>query len=329
MAEASSRLTLNRRQVLSGLAGAGVALSGLPVRAQGLTNGLLKPAFISHVGFGVSDLKASAAFYQKLFGFAPLETTTPASAKTFGFYFGGDKFISLNPAPKEKAGRISHYCISCETFDPSKDGKRLMDAGFKGVRIDTNEANEWVTMPDADGIAIQLFDKKYTAHCPTCAPPPNGASMPPPGKGLLTPRLISHISLTVSDLKRAKDFYQKLFVLPPDMRTLAPPRVPAFALDFNGQFISLTLITDDVNAPGRGVIKQKAGVIDHYCIAVDNFDAARDGKRLKDAGMDVSISTNKDNLIESLMVADPDGLRVQISDAKYIYDCPTCKASPV
>ncbi len=320
---------LNRREVLAGLAGAGVALSAPPLRAQTLSNGLLKPAFISHVGFGVSDLKASAAFYQKLFGFTPLETTTPASARTFGFYFGGDKFISLNPAPKERAGRISHYCISCESFDPVKDGKRLMDAGFEGVRIDTNEANSWVILPDADKIGVQIFDKAYTAHCPTCAPPPGGASMPPPGKGLLTPRLISHISLTVSDLKRAKVFYQKLFALPRDMRTLAPPRVPAFALDFNGQFISLTLITDDVNAPGRGVIKQKAGVIDHYCIAVDNFESARDGKRLQDAGFNVSISTAKDNLIESIMVTDPDGLRIQISDAKYIYDCPTCKAPPI
>ena len=113
---------------------------------------------ISHLGFGVSDLKASAAFYQKLFGFPPLETTTPASAKTFGFYFG-DHFLSLNPVPREKAGRISHYCIGCETFDPVKDGKRLMDAGFEGVRIDTSEANRWVTLPDPDKNVIQIFDK--------------------------------------------------------------------------------------------------------------------------------------------------------------------------
>src|SRR5712671_2995413 len=145
----SSALHLNRRQVLSRLAGLGVAMSGLPALAQTRTRGLLKPAMISHLGFGVSDLKASAEFYQKLFGFGPLETTTPASARTFGFYFG-DHFLSLNPAPKEKAGRISHYCIGCETFDPAKDGKRLTDAGFEGVRIDTKEADQWVTLPDPD-----------------------------------------------------------------------------------------------------------------------------------------------------------------------------------
>jgi catechol 2,3-dioxygenase-like lactoylglutathione lyase family enzyme len=327
MTDHSNRISIalhpNRRQVLAGLAG--MVMTGLPALAQRQTKGLLKPAMISHLGFSVSDLKASAAFYQKLFGFPPLETTTPASAKTFGFYFG-DHFLSLNPIPREKAGRISHYCIGCETFNPVKDGKRLMDAGFEGVRIDTNEADRWVTLPDPDKNVIQIFDKKYTAHCPTCAGPPGGASMPPPAGALLKPRMISHIGITVADLKRAKDFYQRLFQLPPDLRTLAPPSVPAYAMDFNGQFISLTLISPDPRAPGQGVIKNKAGEITHYCIAVDNFDARRDGKRLMDAGFQgVRISTD---LIDCITLPDPDGLSIQISDANYIYDCPTCKPAP-
>jgi catechol 2,3-dioxygenase-like lactoylglutathione lyase family enzyme len=320
---------LNRRQVVAGLAAAGAsaALRRLPVlAAQAPTNGLLRPTMISHVGFTVSDLKASAAFYQKLFGFPPLETTTPASARTFGFYFG-DRFLSLNPAPNERAGRISHYCISCETFDPVRDGKRLIDAGFEGVRIDTKEADRWVTLPDPDRNVVQIFDQKYTAHCPTCAPPPDGASMPPPAGAMFKPRMISHVGLTVADLKRAKDFYRKLFRLPTNLRTLAPPSVPAYAMDFNGQFISLTLISPDPNAPGQGVVKNKAGEITHYCIAVDNFDAKRDGKRLMDAGFKgVRISTD---LIHCITLPDPDGLSIQISDANYIYDCPTCKAPPV
>jgi catechol 2,3-dioxygenase-like lactoylglutathione lyase family enzyme len=320
---------LNRRQVLAALAGAGAgaALGGLPApAAQTTTRGLLKPTMISHLGFTVSDLKASAAFYQKLFGFAPLQTTTPASARTFGFYFG-DHFLSLNPSPKERAGRISHYCIGCETFDPVADGKRLIDAGFDDVRIDTKEADQWVMLPDPDKNVIQIFDQKYTAHCPTCAPPPDGTSMPAPAGAMLKPRMISHIGLTVADLKRARDFYQKLFQLPPTLRTLAPPSVPAYAMDFNGQFISLTLISPDPNTPGQGVIKNKAGEITHYCIAVDDFDARRDGKRLMDAGFKgVRISTD---LIDCITLPDPDGLSIQISDANYIYDCPTCKAPPV
>lgn len=320
---------LSRRQVLAGLTGAGAsaALGGLPaLAAEAPTRGVLKPTMISHVGFTVSDLKASAAFYQKLFGFAPLQTTTPARARTFGFYFG-DHFLSLNPAPKERAGRISHYCIGCEAFDPVKDGKRLIDAGFEGVRIDTKEADRWVTLPDPDRNVIQIFDQKYTAHCPTCAPPPDGTSTPPPAGAMLKPRMISHVGLTVADLKRAKDFYQKLFQLPPSLRPLAPPSVPAFAMDFNGQFISLTLVSPDPNAPGQGVVKNKAGEITHYCIAVDNFDARRDGRRLIDAGFKgVRISTD---LIDCITLPDPDGLSIQISDASYIYDCPTCKAPPV
>jgi len=184
-----------------------------------------------------------------------------------------------------------------------------------------------VMLPDPDQNVIQIFDQKYTAHCPTCAPPPDGASMRPPAGAMLKPRMISHIGLTTADLKRAKDFYQKLFQLPPNLRTLAPPSVPAYAMDFNGQFISLTLVSPDPNAPGQGVVRNKAGEITHYCIAVDNFDARRDGKRLMDAGFKgVRISTD---LIECITLPDPDGLSIQISDANYIYDCPTCKAPPV
>jgi hypothetical protein len=40
----------------------------------------------------------------------------------------------------------------------------------------------------------------------------------------------------------------------------------------------------------------------------------------------VRISTDQ---IDCITLPDPDGLSIQISDANYIYDCPTCKAPPV
>ena len=310
---------LSRRHVLGGLAGA--SMVGLPAFAQSLTPGLLKPAFLSHLSFTVSDLKASATFYQKLFGFPPLETTTPQNARTFGFYFGErlNRFLSLTPPRAgDKPGRITHYCISCDNFSPTKDGKRLTDAGFAGVRIIDTDVDQWITLPDFDKNVLQIFESKYLAKCPTCMPPPGGSSMPPPANALFKARSISHIGQTVADIKRTKDFYQKVFALPENLRSVAPASAPAYALDFNGEFVSLTPKSSNPDAR------------DYYGIAVDNFDAQRDGKRLVDAGFkDVQVVSNEKNVAQFVTVPDPDGLVIRISDAKYIYDCATCKAPPL
>ena len=324
---AAGRLT--RRQALSALAGAGVsaALGGMPAFAQSQPRLLGPVRMISHVGFSVSDLKRSAEFYQNLFGFPPLVPTTPASAHTYGFYFDGH-FISLNPAPKDRAGRLSHFCIAFRDFKPERDGAKLKAAGFEGVRIDTAGADNWVTLPDPDHVSVQIFDEKYLAPCPTCDPTPDAASMPPPAKAMFRARKIQHLGITVSDLRRSKIFYQKLLGLSGGLRTLAPPRIPAYGLDFNGQFLSLSVVTpQDEAKPGASPIFNKPGNITHYCIGVDKFDAKRDGARLKAAGFqNVQVDTD---LIDCIYVRDPDGVIVQISDANYTYQCPTCGPPPV
>lgn len=313
----------SRRKMLAGLAGAGVAASAFPAFGQALTPGVLKPAFISHVAFHVSDLKASAAFYQKLFGFPPLETTTPQSARTNGLYFN-DRFLSLQQTAKDKAGMVNHFCFSCENFNSTKEGQRLTDAGFQNVRTVDTDVDKWLFVADPDRHQVQVMDTKYLAKCPHCEPPPAGTSMPPPANPLFKPRMFSHLSISVSDLKRSKEFYQKMFALPSNLRPLAPSQVGAFALDFNGEFISFKAASGDPKTPGRAMFQNS------YGIAVENFDAARDGKRAIDAGFkDVQIFTRERDQVECITLPDPDGLMVQISDAKYIYDCSSCKPPPV
>jgi catechol 2,3-dioxygenase-like lactoylglutathione lyase family enzyme len=179
-----------------------------------------------------------------------------------------------------------------------------------------------VSLPDPDNNHLQLFDKNLKGECPTCAPAPGGATAPPPANPLFKPRMYSHVGITVADLKRAKDFYCSIFDLPPKLRPLAPPASSAYALDFAGQFISLT----STSARGSGDLKP--GVITHFGIAVDNFSAERDGEKLAKAGYQVQVSSEKKDLVESISVVDPDGLHIRISDANYTYQCPTCKSSP-
>jgi hypothetical protein len=74
-------------------------------------------------------------------------------------------------------------------------------------------------------------------------------------------------------------------------------------------------------------VYDKPGVITHYCIGVDNFNAKRDGARLIEAGFqNVRVETGK---VDCIYLPDPDGLTIQISDANYTYQCPSCEPPPL
>lgn len=309
---------VNRREFLAAVAAAGVssvtAARGLSSVALPRQRLLGRARLLSHVGVSVSDMTRSARFYQALFGFPPLKSTTPPRARTYGFYFHGH-FISLNPAPREQAGRITHYCLGLEDFDPERDGAKMKAAGFEGVSIDVEGADRWVLVPDPDRNVVQIFDRHYLAKCPTCDEPPAGSSMPPPPNPVFRPRTLQHVGLTVADLRRATAFYQKLFDLR-DPRPLASPGAPEYALDFNGYFLSLS-------TPGP---QGKPGVITHYGVGVDEFDAPHDAETLRAAGFqDVQVRPNG---IDCLIVRDPDGVPIRISRTDYIYPCQGCADPP-
>jgi hypothetical protein len=47
----------------------------------------------------------------------------------------------------------------------------LIDAGFQGVRIST-DLIDCITLPDPDGLSIQVSDANCIYDCPTCKPAP-------------------------------------------------------------------------------------------------------------------------------------------------------------
>ena len=107
-------------------------------------------------------------------------------------------------------------------------------------------------------------------------------------------RLLHHVNVQVSDVAKSEAFYRALLGLPASRVVQGP--------DNHG-----------LDLPGGGLIilqrSDTPGKIDHFCVGVENWNADRLRAATKAAGIERVIGTAGDNFF----VADPDGLRVQVS----------------
>lgn len=107
-------------------------------------------------------------------------------------------------------------------------------------------------------------------------------------------RLLHHVNVQVSDVAKSEAFYRTLLGLPPSRVVQGP--------DNHG-----------LDLPGGGLIilqrSDTPGKIDHFCVGVENWNADRLRGAAKTAGFERVMGNAADNFF----VADPDGLRVQVS----------------
>ncbi len=137
---------------------------------------------------------------------------------------------------------------------------------------------------------------------------------------------LSHMTLTVTDVKRSLEFYQGLFGMPIQVRQGS---LICLQIGAGPEFIAL----------GGGNANAKPG-INHYCVTVNNFnvdgalkilaehgvtkaEASAPGGGLSGGAMKARVRVRgpevggaKDGTAE-LYVGDPDGIVVQIQDTKY------------
>jgi len=123
---------------------------------------------------------------------------------------------------------------------------------------------------------------------------PAAASAQTPTAPAMKGRLIHHVNVQVSNVAKSEAFYRTLLGLPASRVVQGP--------DNHG-----------LDLPGGGLIilqrSDTPGKIDHFCIGVENWNADRLRAATKAAGIERVIGTAADNFF----VADPDGLRVQVS----------------
>ncbi len=114
----------------------------------------------------------------------------------------------------------------------------------------------------------------------------------------IVPVSVNHIALSVSDLKRSKDWYTRILKL-----KVIQENATFALLQFGNT--QLVLRTKTKQRPDL-----VPGTITHFMFGVEPYDEAALFQTLKDQGL----TPKKD--LESALVRDPDNLIVQIGDAK-------------
>lgn len=113
-----------------------------------------------------------------------------------------------------------------------------------------------------------------------------------------TVKQLNHVTIFVKDVQKSVEFYQELFGMP-----VLTPQPPGFNLKAGTGFVGIY--------PARG---EPTG-INHFCLSLDDFDADRVLKKLKNHGLNGSIRLRGDT--KELMFTDPDNIRVQLQDVSY------------
>ncbi len=112
---------------------------------------------------------------------------------------------------------------------------------------------------------------------------------------------MNHVSIFVPDVKKSVAFYQDTLGLP-----VLTHQDPGINLNTGVGFLG-------IYPASAG---STSGSIHHFCLGVEGFEADAVVKALKERGLAANIRMRGET--KELYFTDPDGVRVQLQDAKYI-----------
>lgn len=191
-----------RREFVASVAGAAIAvplaaaswnaasaaeLSGdeLPL----ITNGL------EHVGIVVADVTRSATFYCGVFGHGLFREIDPPLRY---YVMTGKAYIAIG-SREGVAPKLDHYCVTVDGYNREKMDAAIKVLGYRalprGVAL------------DPDGIGLQLLEDP-AGLTDTNIPADRILGR---GYGLVQPYGMDNVVLRVSDMDRARGFYDKFF----------------------------------------------------------------------------------------------------------------------
>ena len=111
---------------------------------------------------------------------------------------------------------------------------------------------------------------------------------------------MNHISLSVSDVNRSADFYNRVL----GMEIISRPANGGLNMGLGGEsFLGLYELANP-------------GTMSHLCIGVDDYDADAMAAKLIDHGIEGRVNRNPDSRTsggDQLYFGDPDGISVQLS----------------
>lgn len=115
------------------------------------------------------------------------------------------------------------------------------------------------------------------------------------GPGLFPPANVNHVTLRVSNVRRSREFYERLL----GARVLQGPGGAAFLSAGDKVFIYLA---ESPDKPG----------IDHFCFGVDSFKIESAAEKLRSNSLAAEVVSGRE-----LYTRDPDGIKVQLATPDY------------
>lgn len=148
---------LTRRQVVASLTAlvAGAASPAVQSQASAAAQG----SSLNHASLAVTDVERSSAFYSSLLGLKVV--SRPGNG---GVNLGlGTSFLGLYKL--QDPGRVHHFCIGVDDYDPERIAARLRQQGVQAT-IDRNPANrtsggDQLYFTDPDNTRVQLSANGY------------------------------------------------------------------------------------------------------------------------------------------------------------------------
>jgi catechol 2,3-dioxygenase-like lactoylglutathione lyase family enzyme len=310
---------MTRRSVLLALSSTMVS----PILTAQQTRRVIQTRRLNNVMIAVSNLERSTAFYENLFG-PPVR-----QGDTVVFRIGeGPHFFALTAVRSGAKPDFLSYGMTVADFDAERVMRTLADLGVGGAQITRRGDTPELFVPDPNGITIQLQHTTYGYGSGA-----RGDVFPPAPTAVARPafqlKSINHVTLTIANGAREKEFYQTVFGL------------PIRAMQGDGVTLAIGEGTDGIVFSAAANNPNAISGINHACFTIENFDAEQVMAILIDNGLE-PIETGIPALIKpltcrvrwrqranngggptsplgtpELYFTDPDNIRIQIQDVSY------------
>jgi catechol 2,3-dioxygenase-like lactoylglutathione lyase family enzyme len=110
---------------------------------------------------------------------------------------------------------------------------------------------------------------------------------------------LNHVTVFVKDVQKSVAFYQRLFSMP-----VLTPQPPGVNLKAGAGFLGIYPANDGATG------------VNHLCLGMPGFDADGVLRKLKAEGLNANVRPRGNT--QELYFTDPDGIRVQLQDVRYI-----------
>jgi catechol 2,3-dioxygenase-like lactoylglutathione lyase family enzyme len=310
---------MTRRNALLALS---VTVASPVLMAQGFTP-QIRTRRLNNVMLAVSNLERSTTFYERLFG--PSIRQGDAAVFRVG---EGPHFFGLTALRRGEKPDFLSYGMTVTDFDPERVMRTLAELGVSGAEMTLRGDTPELFVRDPNGIKIQLQHTSY-GH----GSGPRGDILPPASTAVAEPvfklKTINHVTLTIANGSREKEFYQTAFGL------------PVRAMQGDGVTLAIGEGTDGVVFNAAANNPNAVSGINHACFTIENFAPERVMATLIENGLE-PIENGIPSLIKpltcrvrwrqranngggptsplgtpELYFTDSDNLRIQIQDVSY------------